>query len=77
LNIEDPVSCVKFIQLIAGKWYDKVKSHNQMGDMYKTNEEYERLLQKSELKIRDFIRVGKIKINYVNCYLLEWAYLQN
>jgi len=40
-----------------------------MGDIIKANEEYEKLLQKSELKIRDFIRVSirknKGKLNIV------------
>ena len=69
LNIKDPSSCIQFIRKIAGKWFDTLKSYSQMGDIIKANEEYEKLLQKSELKIRDFIRVSirknKGKLNIV------------
>ena len=57
-QIEDPISCVDFIKTIAMTCYEKVKEAETKSDTFKTANEYERLLQKSELKIRELIRVS-------------------
>jgi len=56
LKIESPKGCLDFFKTIALRWHEILKDQSNKCDLQKTIDAYEKLLQKSELKIRDFIR---------------------
>lgn len=56
LKIADPVGCIKLLKFVATESYKKLQDYGKI-DISKTVNDYESLLQKSELKIRDLIRV--------------------
>jgi len=57
LKLESPKGCLEFFKTISFKWHEALQEQGSKSDLQKTIEAYEKLLQKSELKIRDFIRV--------------------
>ena len=66
VQVEQPIDCIRFIKNIAVKCYDKIRNSGKSNSVQKVIEEYEKLLQKSELKIRDLIRVAQRPIHCLN-----------
>ena len=57
VRVEEPLECIELLKKIILKLYEKTKEIQKHNNSDKIIEDYEKMLQKSELKIRDLIRV--------------------
>ena len=57
MKVQKPMDCIKFLRDIAVRFCTKMKENRQKKNTLNNGDEYEKLLQQSETKNRELIRV--------------------